>query len=171
MNSFDPALTVRDDDRHPHSLADVGIREVVIVDPSFDRYADFVAEAQAGRVGLHFCADGRSAIRLARRFRADVWLVSDQLPDVCGLDLVELLSTPVVQSEVDPMLPGASSSLGRIGRGMRSGIFVVADEYRIEDEQRALAAGVSGYLVRPVTIDVVVAMRAPADRLDGATVA
>jgi len=151
----------------PHrTLAEAGIREVVIVDPSFDRYGDFVAEAQAGKVGLHFCADGRSAIQLARRFRADVWLVSDQLPDIAGLDLVEMLSAPVTQAEVDPMLCGAPMSLGRIGRGMRSGIFVVADDYRIEDEQRALAAGVAGYLVRPVTIDVLVAMRAPATHLD-----
>lgn len=167
MNASDPILPASDVRHASRTLADVGIREVVIVDPSFDRYGDFVAEAQLGNVGLHFCADGRSAIRLARRFRADVWLVSDQLPDMCGLDLVEMLSTPVMQAEVDPMLPGASSSLGRLGRGMRSGIFVVADEYRIEDEQRALASGVAGYLVRPVTIDVVVAMRAPAERLAG----
>lgn len=155
-----------DDLGRPRTLADVGIREVVIVDPSFDRYGDFVAEAQAGTVGLHFCADGRSAMRLARRFRADVWLVSDQLPDVCGLDLVEMLASSVTRSETAP----AGAGDGRKGRGMRSGIFVVADEYRIEDEQRALAAGVAGYLVRPVTIDVVVAMRSPAERLDASTI-
>ena len=168
-NTFESAANPGDDRGNTATLAEVGIREVVIVDPYFDRYADFVAVAQAGNVGLHFCADGRSAVRLARRFRADVWLVSDQLPDVSGLDLVEMLSTPVTQAEVDPMLPGAASSLGRIGRGMRSGIFVVADDYRIEDEQRGLAAGVAGYLVRPVTIDVVVAMRAPAKRHDEVT--
>ena len=172
-DSFDPAA---DGLPRPRRLAEVGIREVVIVDPSFDRYADFVAEAQAGEVGLHFCIDGRSAMRLVRRFRADVWLVSDQLPDVAGLDLIEMLSAAVTRSdavtrsETDPTSTG-SSSAGRSGRGMRSGIFVVADEYRIEDEQRPLAAGVAGYLVRPVTIDVVVAMRSPAERLDAATIA
>jgi DNA-binding NarL/FixJ family response regulator len=155
-----------DDLVRPRTLADVGIREVVIVDPSFDRYGDFVAEAQAGAVGLHFCADGRSAMRLARRFRADVWLVSDQLPDVCGLDLIEMLTSSITRSEAD----AGGGVDGRKGRGMRSGIFVVADEYRIEDEQRALAAGVAGYLVRPVTIDVVVAMRSPAERLDASTI-
>lgn len=167
-DSFDPAAD--DDFRRSRTLAEVGIREVVIVDPSFDRYADFIAEAQAGAVGLHFCVDGRSAMRLARRFRADVWLVSDQLPDVSGLDLIEMLSAAVTRSETDPTLTG-SLSVGRSGRGMRSGIFVVADEYRIEDEQRSLAAGVAGYLVRPVTIDVVVAMRSPAEPLDAATIA
>jgi DNA-binding response OmpR family regulator len=165
-DSFDPASD--DDLRRLRTLAEVGIREVVIVDPSFDRYADFVAAAQEGAVGLHFCVDGRSAMRLARRFRADVWLVSDQLPDVSGLDLIEMLSAEVTRSEADPSLTGGSSGC-RTGRGMRSGIFVVADEYRIEDEQRSLAAGVAGYLVRPVTIDVLVAMRSPAERLDATT--
>lgn len=154
----------------PRTLAEVGIREVVIVDPAFDRYADFVAEAQAGNVGLHFCADGRSAVHLARRFRADVWLVSDQLPDVCGLDLVEMLSAHVAHAAAETSRSDGSVA-GRSGRGLRSGIFVVTDEYRIEDEQRALAAGVAGYLVRPVTIDVVVAMRSPAERLEGTPVA
>jgi len=44
---------------------------------------------------------------------------------------------------------------------MRSGIFLVSDTYCIEDEQRALASGVSGYLVRPVTIDVIRTAREP----------
>jgi response regulator of citrate/malate metabolism len=48
-----------------------------------------------------------------------------------------------------------------VGKGMRSGIFLVSDAYRIEDEQRALASGVSGYLVRPVTIDVIRTAREP----------
>jgi response regulator of citrate/malate metabolism len=31
---------------------------------------------------------------------------------------------------------------------------MVSDSYRLEDEQRALASGVAGYLVRPFTLDV-----------------
>jgi response regulator of citrate/malate metabolism len=46
---------------------------------------------------------------------------------------------------------------------MRSGIFIVSDTYRLEDEQRALASGVAGYLVRPITLDVIRAARMPAD--------
>jgi response regulator of citrate/malate metabolism len=45
---------------------------------------------------------------------------------------------------------------------MRSGIFVVSDEYAIEDEQRALISGVAGYLVRPVTVETIRATRQPA---------
>jgi CheY-like chemotaxis protein len=142
------------------SLRSTGIRESVVVDANPERYADLVQAAQDGEVGLHFCVDGRSAIRLARRFRADIWLVSTDLPDLGGFDLLEMLSAHVLQGSVDPLRSGARISLDRVGHGMRSGIFVVSDDYAIEEEQRALVAG-AGYLVRPVSIDVIRAMRAP----------
>jgi CheY-like chemotaxis protein len=150
-NVTGPALTLRD----------VGIREIVIVDATCDRYADFVEAAQAGNVGLHFCVDGRSAIRLSRRFRADVWLVSTELPDMSGFDLLSMLSPNILQGEVDPLMDGSRVSLDRIGEGMRPGVFLVADTYSLEEEQRSLASGVAGYLVRPVTVDVVRATREP----------
>jgi len=133
----------------------VGVSEIVIVDSSCDRYGDFVRAAQAGEVGLHFCVDGRSAVRLARRFRADAWLVSSELPDMSGYDLVDMLSPHVLQGDVDPLRSGSRISLDHVGEGLRSGIFIVADAYRLEDEQRALASGVAGFLVRPVTLDVI----------------
>ena len=145
----------------PHSLRDAGIHELVIVDATCDRYADFVEAAQAGEVGLHFCVDGRSAIRLSRRFRADAWLVATDLPDMSGFDLLSMLAPNVLQAEVDPLLEGSRVSLERIGEGMRPAIFLVADAYALEEEQRSLASGVSGYLVRPVTVDVIRATRAP----------
>ncbi|MGB8855000.1 MAG: hypothetical protein WCC69_15710 [Pirellulales bacterium] len=142
-------------------LQAVGIREIVIVDNSCDRYGDFVRAAQDGEVGLHFCVDGRSAVRLARRFRADAWLVSSDLPDMSGFDLLDMLSPHVLQGDVDPMLSGARISLDRMGEGLRAGIFIVSDSYRLADEQRALASGVAGYLVRPVTLDVIRNSRRP----------
>jgi len=145
----------------PASLRDVGIREIVIVDATCDRYADFVESAQAGQVGLHFCVDGRSAIRLSRRFRADAWLVASELPDMSGFDLLSMLSPNVLQSDVDPLMEGSRVSLDRVGEGMRTGIFIVSDNYSLEEEQRSLASGVAGYLVRPVTVDVMRATRAP----------
>lgn len=144
------------------SLRALGINEIVIVDPACDRYGDFVKAARAGEIGLHFCSDGRSAVRMARRFRADVWLVSTELSDMSGFDLLEMLSPHVVHGDVDPMLSGARISLGRLGEGPRSAIFMVADEYRLEDEQRALVSGIAGYMVRPITLDVIRATRDPA---------
>ena len=133
----------------------VGVREIVIVDGACDHYADFVQAAQAGEVRLHFCVDGTSAIRLSRRFRADAWLVAAELPDMSGFDLLEMLVPNVLQASVDPQLGGSPVSLDHVGEGMRSGVFIVSDTYRIEDEQRALESGVAGYLVRPLTLDVI----------------
>jgi CheY-like chemotaxis protein len=159
MNTFNPNNTTTSS----RSLRALGINEIVIVDAACDRYGDFVKAAQAGDVGLHFCCDGRSAVRMARRFRADVWLVSSELQDMSGFDLLEMLSPHVVQGDVDPMLAGSRISLGRIGEATRSAVFIVGDEYRLEEEQRALASGIAGYLVRPVTLDVIRATRSPAD--------
>ena len=143
------------------SLRNMGIHEIVIVDATCDRYADFVEAAQSGDVGLHFCVDGRSAIRLSRRFRADVWLVASELPDMSGFDLLTMLSPNILQGEVDPLMEGSRVSLDRVGEGMRPGTFIVSERYSLDEEQRALASGVAGYLVRPVTIDVIRATRAP----------
>lgn len=143
------------------SLRAAGIRELVIVDADYARYEDFIEAARQGVLSLHFCVDARSAVRLARRFRADVWLVNTTLPDMSGFDVVEMLAPHVMQGAVDPQIAGARLSLDGVGKGMRSGIFLVSDAYRIEDEQRALASGVSGYFVRPVTIDVIRTAREP----------
>jgi PleD family two-component response regulator len=151
-------------DRTDASLRGAGINEIVIVDSSLDRYEDFVLAAQAGQTGLHFCIDGRSAIRLSRRFRADIWLVSSELPDMSGFDLLSMLAPHIMQGSVDPLLEGSAISLDRLGDAMRSGIFVVSDAYSLEEEQRALATGVAGYLVRPVTIDLIRNARTPIAR-------
>ena len=150
--------TLQHDDGEMKAVAP-GVAEIVIVDSTCDRYGDFVRAAQAGEIGLHFCVDGRSAVRLARRFRADAWLVSSELPDVSGFDLVDMLSPHVLQGDVDPLRSGSRISLDHVGEGLRSGIFIVSDAYRLEDEQRALAAGVAGFLVRPVTLDLIRASR------------
>jgi len=135
--------------------APAAIREIVIVDASCERYGEFVRSAQDGEISVHFCVDGRSAIRLAKRFRADTWLVAADLPDMSGFDLVDMLAPHVEHANVDPLLAGSRISLDR---PVRAGIFVVSDAYRIEEEQRALAAGVTGYLVRPVGLDVISAV-------------
>ena len=152
------------------SLRSAGINEIVIVDATCERYGDFVQAAQSGEVGVHFCVDGRSAVRLSRRFRADAWLVASELPDMSGFDLLDMLSLHVMQGDVDPLLSGSRISLDRVGHGMRSGIFIVSDTYRLEDEQRALASGVAGYLVRPITLDVIRASRMPIETAPDASV-
>lgn len=140
--------------------------QIVIVDSTFDRYDDFVTAAQFGQIGLHFCVSGQSAVRFARRYRADIWLLAQNLVDMSGFDVLEMLAPHVLQSAVNPSRFGARVSLGDMPRGhtataAHSGVFIIADAYCLEDEQRALLSGVSGYLVRPVTLDVIRVSRSP----------
>lgn len=128
------------------------ISEVVVVSPTCGRFDDFVAAAATGELGLHFCVDGRSALRMARRFRADVWLVNLDLPDMSGLDLLEMLVPVVAASGVDPLLGGIGASLGAVDDGLKSGVFAVADRASVEEEQRALRTGAAGYLAGPVSV-------------------
>jgi CheY-like chemotaxis protein len=140
----------------------------VIVDARCDRYAPFVTAAMHGEIGLHFCCDAQSALKLARRFRADVWLVSTELADIDGFDLLPLLAEQVSQGEVDPLLQGRRQSLGCVGQARHAGIFVMSEEYSIGEEQRALAAGSAGYLVQPVATELVVALSPQEAVLDSA---
>jgi len=151
----------------PRSAIQSGARisrlQVVVVDGRCERYNDcygsFFKAAADGSVGVHVCIDGRSAVRFARRFRADCWLVATDLADMSGFDLLEMLLPHVLQAEVDPLRPGAVRSLADRTAARHGGVFMVADTYSMADEQRALAAGVAGYLVRPVGLDVVSSMR------------
>ena len=59
-------------------------QEIVIVASACERFDEFVTAGRRGELGLHFCVDGRSALRMARRFRADIWLVCLDLPDMSG---------------------------------------------------------------------------------------
>jgi PleD family two-component response regulator len=145
------------------TLMGLGRLQVVVVDGRCDRYdacyGSFFKAAAAGSMGVHVCIDGRSAVRLARRFRADCWLVATDLPDMSGFDLLEMLLPHVLQAEVDPLRSGAARSSADRAAVRHGGVFMVADSYSLADEQRALAAGIAGYLVRPVTLDVVSSMR------------
>lgn len=157
----DASTTPRSDDADARRAP---MHEIVIVDSACEQYGDFVRAAEDGEVGLHFCIDGRSAVRLARRFRADAWIVAADLPDMSGFDLLTMLVPHVLQGDVNPMLGGSRMSSDRTGQMMRSGIFIVSEVYRLEDEQRSLAEGVAGYLVQPVTLDLIRSARQPLAR-------
>ena len=135
------------------------LNEFVIVDAECSRYGDVVTAAQRGAIGVHFCVDGRSAVRLARQFRADAWVVATDLPDMSGIDLIGLLGRHVQQSDVDPLRSGSRISLGHLDRIRRPAIYLLGDSYRPEDEQRALAVGVSAYLIRPFKLDTLLNAR------------
>jgi CheY-like chemotaxis protein len=135
----------------------VVVPNVVIVDGRCDRYGPFFDAAASGRMSVHVCVDGRSAMRLARRFHADCWLVAVDLADMCGFDLLDMLSPQMLQPQATPQRWGDAVS-GNASLA-HPGVFLLADSYRLADEQRALASGAAGYLVGPVGLDVVHSMR------------
>lgn len=121
------------------TVAPTACPEIVIVDPDFRHHTDLVRAAEAGRIRLHVCVNGLAAIRLAMRHQADAWFVAAELDDVGGIDLASMLVSR----------PGGD------GR-RRHGVYLVAQQYRLEEEQDALAAGVTGYLVDSAVVRLAV---------------
>jgi PleD family two-component response regulator len=159
---FEPSRSRPDggvNDTSQHRSGNRWFSEIVIVDARCDLYGELVQAATEDAFGLHFCSDAQSALKLSRRFRSDAWLVSLDLPDMGGFDFLPLLLENVRQSCVDPIRHGSRISLDQFGNARHSGVFVVAEEYCIDEEQRSLAMGVSGYLVRPIRLDLMLAMR------------
>jgi len=76
-------------------IFDSSVPSVVVVDPRFDAYKALAASARLGKISLHFRASGAAAVRLARRFRVDAWLIAPELDDMSGHDLVPLLQSQI----------------------------------------------------------------------------
>ena len=87
------------------------VPNVVVVDPRFDCYKPLAASARMGKLNVHFRSSGTEALKLARRFRVDAWLVAPELDDVSGHDFVELLRARVGSSRlamVETAQPGSA---------------------------------------------------------------
>lgn len=67
------------------------VPHVVVVDPRFEAYRPLAASARQGRLTLHFRSTASEALKLARRFDVDAWLVAEHLDDMSGHDFVPLL--------------------------------------------------------------------------------
>ncbi len=112
---------------------------IFVVDPNTSDYG--ILSQWAAEVGceVHFLSGGRDALRLGRELAADLWVVNIRLPGISGFDLVEMLRP-------------------RFGR---AAVFMVADEYRTEDEIRALSLGITRYLCKPLEVGCLRQWHAP----------
>ncbi len=112
--AFVDSLDSSDDRRVPN---------VVVVDPQFDAYKDLAASARDGHIGLHFRSSGLAAIKLARRFEADAWIVGSELDDMSGRDFMALLADirvdakvvaePITRAELEALIDMPASERGR----------------------------------------------------------
>jgi PleD family two-component response regulator len=99
---------------------------IVVVDPRPDDYAAVAAKPRPG-VWWQFLALARHALRTASTRRIDLWVVNFSLPDIPGLDLCRMLR------EGGPM-----------------DVFLIADQYNVEDERAARDFGAALFACKPV---------------------
>jgi len=101
---------------------------VAVVDPRPGDYAALLGSHLGSQVRLQFLGSGRDALRLARTGGVTLWVINADLPDMSGLDLCSMLRTC----------------------SGRSVVYVVTDEYRMEDERAARLCGASFFGCKPV---------------------
>ena len=103
---------------------------LVIVDPRLDDYRDLVEAARKRLLRLTMTTTGGNALRLVPSFTDAVWLLSPQLQDMNGLDLLEMLHT--------------------LQRNFKA--VVVDNQYDLQREQRALELRAVQYVCKPVQL-------------------
>lgn len=112
---------------HTKSLEEI---DLIVVDEDEASYQGFAtAIADAGLQWLQ-ATDGHQALELAIARPTRLWLANLRLPDMSGLELMRLVK------EIRTGTP----------------FYLLSDEYSIEDEKAARAAGASGYFSKPLDI-------------------
>jgi DNA-binding response OmpR family regulator len=101
---------------------------LVIVDPRLDDYHDLIEPARKQLLRLTLTTTGSNALRLVPSFADSVWLLSPQLPDMNGLDLLEMLHS--LQSSIKAV--------------------VIDNHYNAEREKRALELRAVQYVCKPL---------------------
>jgi CheY-like chemotaxis protein len=112
-------------------------KQLVIVDPKADDYNDLVDLVESGAIRWTITSTGASSLRLVNGHLDALWLISVKLPDMSGLDLLEMLRS---------MAPQLT-------------IFVVDESYESQREFRALQHSAARYLCKPVQKDWITAWR------------
>ena len=103
---------------------------LVVVDPQLGDYRCLHIPARQHLVRLTLTTTGSNALRLAPSFADAVWLLSPQLPDMKGLDLLEMLQS--------------------LQRDLKA--VVVDNQYDPEREQRALELSAIQYVCKPLQL-------------------
>ena len=99
---------------------------IIVVDAGQGDYAALRQAAEAHRTEVVFFASGQEALREAGSKGPAAWVVNMSLPDMSGTDFRSLLRS----------------------RGNRAPMALVGEEYRVEDEIAARAAGAEMYFAK-----------------------
>jgi DNA-binding NarL/FixJ family response regulator len=120
----------RTDTQHPAASRKAVLPTVVFV--GLPDGAGLDAATQSPMPGRrHAVHSGSEALRLAQQRHIDLWVVSDQLPDMRGVDLCQMLKL----------------------RSPDAAVFVTSDAYSAQVERAAYAARATGYGVQPAHLD------------------
>ena len=101
---------------------------LAIVDPAPQDYGDVLSSAGVPGVSVHFLVSGNDAIRFAKRLQAGIWVINSRLCDMSGFDLAEMLRS---------IRPSAL-------------IFMIGDQYNLDDELQTLTLGLARYFCKPL---------------------
>ena len=107
-------------------------RRILVVEDDLLNRMFYSAVLESGGFTAETVADGDLAIEAVRKFRPDLIVMDIQLPNVSGLDLIEIL-------QADPELKAIPilAVTAFVGKG---------------EERRIREAGASGFLAKPVSI-------------------
>lgn len=103
--------------------------KVCVVDTDFGEYGHLLAERNLRGVQWEMIGSGREALRQMQRDTVTLWVINTRLPEMSGAELCQMIKS---QS------PSAV-------------VYLLTDEYRLEDERAAWLAGAA--LFRPKPID------------------
>ena len=108
---------------------------IVVVDPNLDDYRCLIEPARSQKVRFTLTSTGSGALRLVPSFADAVWLVSLQLPDMEGFELLAMIRS--LQEQLRTV--------------------VVDETYDAERERRALESSAIQYVCKPVLLDWITA--------------
>jgi DNA-binding response OmpR family regulator len=104
------------------------VDDLVVVDAAPDDYAPLFLDERLHDTPCRQFASGEAALQQLDSSLATLWMVNMRLPDMTGVNFLELLRQRV----------------------RRCPVVLISDEHSREDELAARAAGASAYLCKPV---------------------
>ncbi|MCH2115644.1 MAG: response regulator [Pirellulales bacterium] len=103
------------------------VSDVIVVDPNLQDYKQFTEVAAKWKIRTSLLRSGEEALRVYRALFDGLWLINTRIPDMAGVDLLQLIR------ERDPY----------------ASVFLVDDDYEEEGEITSRAAGATAYVCKP----------------------
>jgi DNA-binding response OmpR family regulator len=99
---------------------------VLVVDSQPTGYRSLLTLAEEHNWHTHFLVSAGAAIQIARRLRADLWMIHVSLSDMSGFDLCEILREELAEATT----------------------FMISNQYSPDEERRACGIGADLYLCK-----------------------